>query len=611
VLSRTLQIGLPRRVAAYYLLFATAVVAWLTAGIVQVTHGVLASRTTSGCLTRLGQVERDVTAAITSGGEDAVQTLLAGLAHQDASQYWAILGPTGVYLAHSDRNLVGQPGDVDVTPSEQWGAVVRVERAGDADGSKVWEYRTRIEKTGGLVGTLCMGVTEPGVWPIIRAAGDFAPTAVLGPLLLSLAGAVVLHRLVRPVAGIEDQLARLSTAEDTREVTLRSLPGASAAHAGWNRLVAERETTSMRAGLESRAMTALDAFRARQADEILNTLPDGIALTDAEGRITSANHALTMLLGEGTAAPASLVGKSMEECLQLAALGGDRPLLRPETRSRLVVEELERPSDDGNGILRVARHPLRGDTHQSCGGHVWCLRDITQQKLAEQMRNQFVNSATHELRTPLANIKAYAETLALSDMLDVERQKEFCNTINSEATRLARFIDDLLNISSMELGSMSLARQEADIERLLLEVVEKVRAQAEQKQIRLHTSFPAKLPKLRVDKDKLAATLVNLLGNATKYTPPGGAIGFRALHKDGALQIEVEDTGIGIAADELPKIYDKFFRSSDPRVREETGTGLGLSLAQEVIRLHGGKLHVQSELNKGTRFTVTLPAGGN
>jgi two-component system phosphate regulon sensor histidine kinase PhoR len=598
-------------VAAYYLLFATAVVAWLTAGIVQVTHGVLASRTTSGCLTRLGQVERDVVAAISNGGDDAVQSLLTGLAHEDSTQYWAILGPTGVYLAHSDAALVGKPGDVDVTPSEQWGAVVRVERAKDAEGSKVWEYRTRIEKAGGLVGTLCMGVTEPGVWPIIRAAGDFAPTAVLGPLLLSLAGAVVLHRLVRPVAGIEDQLARLSTVDDTRGVALHSLPGASAAHAGWNRLVAERETTFARAGLETRVITALDAFRTRQADEILNTLPDGIALTDAEGRITSANHALTMLLGQGTAAPASLLGKSMEDCLQLAALPGERPLLRPETKSRLVVEELERPSESGAGILRVARHPLRADSLHTSGGHVWCLRDVTQQKLAEQMRNQFVNSATHELRTPLANIKAYAETLALSDMLDVERQKEFCNTINAEATRLARFIDDLLNISSMELGSLSLARQEADVERLLQEVVEKVRAQAEQKQIRLHTSFPAKLPKLRVDKDKLAATLVNLLGNATKYTPPGGAVAFRALVKDGSLQIEVEDTGIGIAADELPKIYDKFFRSADPRVREETGTGLGLSLAQEVVRLHGGKLHVQSELNKGTRFTVTLPAGGN
>jgi two-component system phosphate regulon sensor histidine kinase PhoR len=598
-------------VAAYYLLFATAVVAWLTAGIVQVTHGVLASRTTSGCLTRLGQAERDVTAAISNGGENAVQTLLSGLAHEDSTQYWAILGPTGLYVAHSDRSLVGKPGDIDITPSEQWGDVVRVERASDADGSKVWEYRTRIEKAGALVGVLCMGVTEPGVWPIIRSAGDFAPTAVLGPLLLSLAGAVVLHGLVRPVAGIEDQLSRLSAAEDTRQVALRSLPGASAAHAGWNRLVAERESTSAHAGLETRAMTALDAFRTRQADEILNTLPDGIALTDAEGRITSANHALSVLLGLGAAAPASLLGKSMEACLQLAAQGSDRPLARPEMKSRLVVEELERPSADGNGILRVARHPLRGQSHQACGGHVWCLRDVTQQKLAEQTRNQFVNSATHELRTPLANIKAYAETLALSDMLDVERQKEFCNTINSEATRLARFIDDLLNISSMELGSMALARQESDIERLLLEVVEKVRAAAEQKQIRLHTSFPAKLPKLRVDKDKLAATLVNLLGNAIKYTPAGGAVAFRAVHKDGSLQIEVEDTGIGIAADELPKIYDKFFRSADPRVREETGTGLGLSLAQEVIRLHGGKLHVQSELNKGTRFTVTLPAGGN
>ncbi len=124
-------------------------------------------------------------------------------------------------------------------------------------------------------------------------------------------------------------------------------------------------------------------------------------------------------------------------------------------------------------------------------------------------------------------------------------------------------------------------------------------------------ALPPKLSKLRVDKDKLAAALVNLLGNAIKYTPDGGSVTFRAVQKDGALQIEVEDTGFGIAAEELPKIYEKFFRSPDPRVREQTGTGLGLSLTQEVIRLHGGKLHVQSELNKGTRFTAVLPVPGS
>jgi signal transduction histidine kinase len=128
-----------------------------------------------------------------------------------------------------------------------------------------------------------------------------------------------------------------------------------------------------------------------------------------------------------------------------------------------------------------------------------------------------------------------------------------------------------------------------------------------QKHIELRSSFPEKLPKLKLDKDKIVATLVNLLGNAAKYTPEGGQVHFKVQLKQDALQIDVEDTGFGISAEEVPKIFDKFFRSSDPRVQQQSGSGLGLSLVQEVVRLHGGKLSVQSELNKGTRFTVTLP----
>jgi two-component system phosphate regulon sensor histidine kinase PhoR len=209
----------------------------------------------------------------------------------------------------------------------------------------------------------------------------------------------------------------------------------------------------------------------------------------------------------------------------------------------------------------------------------------------------------------LANIKAYAETLSLTEMLDVDKQKEFCNTINAEATRLARLIDDLLSISSMEVGALSLARHETDVDRLLHEAMDKVRPQMAKKHITLHASLPEKLPKLKLDKDKIAATLVNLLGNAAKYTPEGGQVHFKVQAKQDVLQIDVEDTGFGISAEELPKVFDKFFRSSDPRVQKETGSGLGLSLVQEVIRLHGGKLGVQSELNKGTKFTVTLPLG--
>ena len=155
------------------------------------------------------------------------------------------------------------------------------------------------------------------------------------------------------------------------------------------------------------------------------------------------------------------------------------------------------------------------------------MRDVTQQKLAEEMRDQFVDTATHELRTPLANIKAYAETLALADVIDVEQQKQFLNTINSEATRLARFVDDLLSVSSMELGSLSLNKQVTDLGRMLNEVLAKIRPQVEEKQLTLEVALPEKMPEPELDKDKIAAVLVNLLGNAVKYTPAGGRVTFR------------------------------------------------------------------------------------
>jgi two-component system phosphate regulon sensor histidine kinase PhoR len=437
----------------------------------------------------------------------------------------------------------------------------------------------------------------------VKGAAQYAPAAIIAPLLFMCSGAFVLQRMVRPVSGIELQLRQLALADATAATPLAPIEGTGAAAVGWNRLIDQRRAAQQKTGLESRLSQALEGFQRRKSDQILNSLPDGVALTDEEGRITFANQAMATLLGLGMDGE-TLRGKDMSECLRVDP-SEERvaALSNPDSRQRTVVVEIGRSGDMSQGVLRVARHPVQAANQ--CG-HVWSIRDITQQKLAEQMRNQFVNSATHELRTPLSNIKAYAETLALSD-LDVERQKEFCNTINSEATRLARFIDDLLSISSMEAGALALARQETDTERMLREAVEKVRPQMTQKRITLNSSLPEKLPKLKLDKDKIIATLVNLMGNAAKYTPDGGQVNLRVRVKDNHLEIDVEDTGIGISAEDLPKVFEKFFRSSDPRVQQKTGTGLGLSLAQEVIRLHGGRLSVHSELNKGTRFTVSLP----
>src|SRR5262249_25066339 len=234
-------------------------------------------------------------------------------------------------------------------------------------------------------------------------------------------------------------------------------------------------------------------------------------------------------------------------------LSDDDPLLAAENRDRAVVTELTHEENGQRRIARVARHPISIGDCAETESHVWSIRDVTQQKLAEEMRDQFVDTATHELRTPLANIKAYAETLALADVIDIEQQKQFLNTINSEATRLARFVDDLLSVSSMEVGSLTLNRQLTELHRMLADVLTKVRPQLEEKPPTVETTVPEKLPEPKIDKDKIATVLVNLLGNAIKYTPAGGRVAFRVRYSGQNPEISVEGTGLGIAADELPR----------------------------------------------------------
>lgn len=456
-----------------------------------------------------------------------------------------------------------------------------------------------------MVVTLRIGQPERSVWMTVCTAMKYAPAAVLLPMLVVSLGAVVLKSTVRPVTQIESQLFKIAIAPSIGDSDLRALQPTHPVEIGWNRVIELRNQRTNHGGLDSRIDQGLEAFRQRKAETILNSLSDGVAVTDPDGRVTFANQALVALVGKEAN---TIPGSAMEECLELS-LAGERAeaFLNGELRERTVVAELGRSGDMVKGVLRVARHPLRSSDGTANTGHLWCIRDITQQKLADQMRNQFVYSATHELRTPLANIKAYAETLALCDSLDVEKQKEFCNTINAEAHRLSRFIDDLLSISRMEAGAMALDRQETDLERLFQETIRNVQPQMIQKKITFQAHLPEKLPKLNLDKDKFTVALINLLGNAAKYTPEGGRVVLQVEVREGQIQIEVADTGFGISVQELSRIFDKFFRSADPRIQEQSGSGLGLSLAHEIVRLHGGKIAVHSELDKGTKFIVSLP----
>jgi signal transduction histidine kinase len=608
-----LPIRLPRRITAYFLLFSVGALVWLSVGAVYIARSVSDNRSESASLRWLGRGSEQIVLAYLRDKEADLQPVLAELCAQSGASYSAIVSPTGEYTAHSSSGFVGQPAAERGAASDRWGEVVRVQMHDD-QGVAIHEYHAPLMAGNDNLGTLRIGIAQPSVWNYVGAGGQLAPLAFLGPACCMAAGAVLINRLVRPVADIEQQLMQVATSPSVEGCELREVPAAGAAAVGWNRVVKQRLSAPQSETLRERVRQSLDSGRDGRLDAVLNSIPDGVATTDSEGRLTYTNLPVTVIIGlkdvvglAGEGESAQPAPRMIEQLAQHWPLSDSDALVAEENRDRPVITELAREENGQRRMLRVARHPIcpAGSSQQE--SHVWLVRDVTQQKLAEEMRDQFVDTATHELRTPLANIKAYAETLALADVIDIEQQKQFLNTINSEATRLARFVDDLLSVSSMELGSLSLNKQVTDLGRLLTEVLTKIRPQVAEKELELEVVLPEKLPEPELDKDKIATVLVNLLGNAVKYTPEGGRIAFRVNITDQNIEIGVEDTGVGIAADEVGKVFEKFFRSSDPRVQAETGTGLGLALAQEVARLHGGCITVESEINKGSTFTVTLP----
>jgi two-component system phosphate regulon sensor histidine kinase PhoR len=612
--ANKLQVRLPRRITAYFLLFSLAALLWLSVGVVYVARSVTESSSESASLRWLGRASDQIVLAYLRDKSANLRSVLAEIQAQSGASYCAVVSPTGVYVVHTSGEYAGQPAPERGGVSERWGDVMRVQFE-DA-GVTIHEYRSPLQASRTALGTLRLGIAQPSAWTYLRAGGQYAPLAIIGPACCMVGGAVLLNRMVRPVADIEQQLQDVATSPSVDGCKLREVPSVGAAAMGWNRVVQHRLATPQGETLRERVRQSLEQGRNGRLDSVLNSIPDGVATTDAGGRITYMNMPMAVMIGlkevvnkEAQSDTGGGSPRMSERLAQQWQLPDTDELVADENRGRPVITELARDENGQRRVLRVARYPTCDAVGGSHDTHVWLLRDVTQQKLAEEARDQFVDTATHELRTPLANIKAYAETLALADVIDIEQQKQFLNTINSEASRLARFVDDLLSVSSMELGSLSVNKQVTDLARMLNEVISKIRPQADEKQLELQIVLPEKMPEPELDKDKIAAVLVNLLGNAVKYTPEGGRVTFRVNLKDQHIEISVEDTGVGIAADEVSKVFEKFFRSDDPRVQAQTGTGLGLTLAQEVVRLHGGRITVESEINKGSTFTVMLPVG--
>ncbi len=456
----------------------------------------------------------------------------------------------------------------------------------------------------GLSGLFCFTVSAI----YLSLHGSFLqliPAAIGIPLGLLLFGSFVLRRTSRWHENIERQLTRFANNLNHSVGELRPLPATDPLAAGWNQLLARVLEHSAWNGVERRLSEAIYTQQAKRWEAVFQNLTEGIAVCDSEGQIIQLNRSFATLLKRTDSN--SLVGMNILELLGDHADEDSQERLQSLGANRATqVLEIRKSADLSDGVFRLGRSMQVGDGCNPTDS-IWTLRDITQQKLAEKAREQFVFTATHELRTPLANIRAYSETLSLASDIPFEQQQSFYNIINNEATRLARFVDELLNISQMEAGAITIQRHEVQLERLLSEILESQRPLANEKKLSFDSSVAPKLPKVIADKDKLAAALTNLVSNAIKYTPEGGKVTVRVDADTTRVLFMVEDSGIGVSAEDLPKLCSKFFRSDDERVQAVVGTGLGLAFAQEVARLHGGSVSVRSQLNQGSCFTFELP----
>jgi signal transduction histidine kinase len=284
--------------------------------------------------------------------------------------------------------------------------------------------------------------------------------------------------------------------------------------------------------------------------------------------------------------------------------------------ARAARESLLHGQDLVNSVYRAARRvvqvsfapvALREDDPLTM---VAVFRDITAEAELDRMKSEFISMVAHELRTPMTSITGYVDLLMLGMLGPVtDKQSEFLHVVKQNAQRLLTLATDLLDVSKIESEGLRLHLQSVSAADVVAEAAVAMEKQIEGKGQCLTVDVPRDLPVITADRDRIIQVVTNLLSNAHKYSPQDTEIQIRGLRTNGHLEIAVKDAGIGISQKDIKRLFTRFFRADNAISTEEDGTGLGLAICLEIVERHGGEIHVDSELGKGSTFHILLPLG--
>lgn len=375
---------------------------------------------------------------------------------------------------------------------------------------------------------------------------------------------------------------------------------------GWRKIAGlsrelEENEAAVRHEVERRYRERLHAMDVEKGrlDAILQHMADGILLVDGKKRIQMLNPAAEQML---SIFARDAIGKDHLEVTHHFDLDErlTRVLLTGEPESLEIRRAQPKPQ------ILEARLALAGARPDA--GVLIMLRDITRARQLEQMRTQFVSNVTHELRTPLTSIRGFAETLLEGALEEPDTARHFVEIMKRESDHLGALIDDLLDLSRIESGKFRMRREHLLLQELIPEIISRMAPGAGQKEIQLGVEIAPGLPYVEGDSARLTQVLVNLVDNAIKYTPAAGRVTVRAMPDQGGVRLQVSDTGVGIPPADLGRVFERFYRVDKARARSSGGTGLGLSIVRHIVEAHGGTIEVESEVGKGTTFSVWLPS---
>lgn len=512
-----------------------------------------------------------------------------------ASEEVSVVAKSMIIVASSNDTLVGKSAaavlDADILAAALNGKTAESQTEMDSLDVLSMTFPVENQQSGRPIAAIYVRADLSSINAFIVSSRTIFFRAIIIALLVTIVLGFILARSITvPINDVTNTIQKMYQGDFSEDVAVKSDDEIGQLAEMFNILRAKLDATLEEISQEKNKLGT-----------ILEFMADGLIAIDLKGKLLHINPAARAMLD--IADDADLENANYDDVM------GDIP--DEFSLSRLIGGKKKEGGEgifERQGRIFAIRYDRFKDEDGDEIGIIVILQDITERQKLEDMQTDFVANVSHELKTPLTNIKSYTETLLDGALEDTETADHFLQIINSEADRMNRLVKDLLQLSRLDNKQEILAPKQTSAIVLIDTAVTKVELVAKEKKQQLNRLYDKEADiRINVDRDRFEQVILNLLSNAIKYTNEGGRIDVDVFAQDGLAKIIVEDNGIGMSAEALPRIFERFYRVDKARSRAMGGTGLGLAITKQIVEGHGGTITAESQEGKGTKMIIEMP----